>query len=143
MAQVIRGMLANHVDHRYLSPAGVVEICQAIAEARAEMQKSARWFPGHPRVTVGRAGDDSLKKTQNAAHVRDLVKRGDQMNFRRAGVGEAGVDAARGQGANQIFGSIHRYTALSLEYFLPANILLPKNVPLNDLHFLPAGGGCT
>jgi hypothetical protein len=94
--------------------ARLVEICQAIAKPRAEMQKSARRSPGHPRIAVGRAGDDSLKKTQHAPYFRDPVKRGDQMNFRRAGIGEAGVNSAGDQRADQIFGSIHQSIALSL-----------------------------
>jgi hypothetical protein len=38
------------------------------------------------------------------------------MNFRRAGVGEAGVNATGDQRMNQIFGSIHRSTGLSLSW---------------------------
>src|SRR5208282_2630212 len=109
-------MLADHVDHRHLGAAGIVEVREAIAEAGAEMEKRPCGFLGHPRVTVRRSSDDSLKKTQYATHFCDAVKRGDQMNFRCAGVGEAGVNATAEQRANQIFGPIHRSTALSLSW---------------------------
>ncbi len=110
---MVGGVLADEVDDRHLGSAGIVEIGQAIAKAGAEMEEGRRRFPGHPRVTVGRSGDDALEKTQYAPHFRDPVKRGDQMYFGCARVREAGVNATREQRANQIFGPIHRSTALS------------------------------
>src|SRR5580692_6003671 len=38
VAKVMSGMLSDDVDDRYLSSAGIVEICEAITKARAEME---------------------------------------------------------------------------------------------------------
>src|SRR5579862_457367 len=116
VAQVMGGMLPNHINHRYMGPARIVEICQAVAKAGTEVQQSARRFPGHARVAVCRASYYTLKEAQHAAYFRDAVEACDQMNFRCAGIGEAGVNAVADQRANQIFGPVHRATARSLAF---------------------------
>ena len=61
----------------------------------------------HARVTVGASGHHRLREAEHTTHAGDLVQRRDEVHLRRAGVGEAGIDAAREQRANQAFGSIH------------------------------------
>jgi hypothetical protein len=64
--------------------------------------------PAHPGVAVGSTGGDTLEQRQHRAHPVDAVERGDEMHFRRAGIGEARVDTAGDQRANQHLGAGHR-----------------------------------
>ena len=107
MFEVVRRMLPNQIDDRHFSPAGIMQIGETVAQARAEMQQSARRFLGQPRVPIGGSGDDTLEEAQNAAHLRDLIERGHEVDFRSAWIGEASVDAAGEQRAYQAFSAVH------------------------------------
>jgi hypothetical protein len=55
------GVLPNQVNHGHLRPAGIVQICQAIGQARPKMKQRACRLFCHPRVAVGRARDNTFK----------------------------------------------------------------------------------
>jgi len=70
---------------------------------------------GYARMT-GRTGDDAFGKAENAAHLRLAIKGGDEVHFRRAGIGETDVDAVgkqridehiRARGANWLAAFSH------------------------------------
>ena len=48
--------------------AGVVQVGDAVAETGAEVEQRGRRLVGHPRVAVGRAGDDALEQPEHRAH---------------------------------------------------------------------------
>jgi len=95
--EMICGVIADHVDHRRSGAARVVKIGQAIGQPWPQMQQSYRRFVGHARITIGGAGHDPFKQAKHRADSRLAVDRGDQLHFRRAGVGKTGIDAAGGQ----------------------------------------------
>jgi hypothetical protein len=109
---MVSRVLPHQIDNRNLRPAGVVQIRESIAQARAEVKQSACRFLGHAGVAVGSSGDDTFKEAEDATHFRNLVKRGDNVNLRRAGVGEAGSNAACYQRADQTFSAVHRESSL-------------------------------
>ena len=86
------GVVADDVDHRRPGAAGVVQVGQPVAHARAQVQQRRGGAAGHPRVPVGRAGGHALEQGEHRAHVGDVVQRGDEVHLRGAGVGEADVD---------------------------------------------------
>ena len=60
--QMIRRMLANQVDDRYLRPAGVVQIREAVRQAGAKVKQSACWFPSHAGIAIGSARDHAFER---------------------------------------------------------------------------------
>ncbi len=87
--------------------AGVVEIGEAVGEAGPAVQQRRRGLAGHPRIAVGGAGGHALEEAEDAAHAGDAVERRDEVHLAGAGIGEAGVDAAGEQGADEAFGAVH------------------------------------
>lgn len=71
------------------------------------MNTSAKLSSVSTRVAVRAAGHHGFGHAEDAAHALDLVKCGDEMHFRCAGVGETGIDAAGEQRAHKAFGAIH------------------------------------
>ena len=82
-------------------PARVVQVGEAVGEAGAEVQQRRGRLAGHARVAIGGAGHHALEQAEHAAHPGDRVERRDEMHLRRAGVGEADIDAPAGQGMDQ------------------------------------------
>jgi hypothetical protein len=93
-------MLADKVDDRNLRSPGVVQISEAIAETGAEMQERACRLFSHARIAVSSSGDYAFEEPKHTANCRFAVQRGNDVNFRSAGVGKASVDGSGGQGAN-------------------------------------------
>jgi hypothetical protein len=65
------------------------------------VQQRAGRLAGHARVAVGRAGDHALEQPEDGAHPGLLVQRRDEVHLRRAGIGEAHLDAGRDEGLEQ------------------------------------------
>jgi hypothetical protein len=74
-------MLANQVDDRYLRPAGVVQIREAVRQAGAKVKQSACWFPSHAGIAIGSARDHAFEETEHTTHFRCSVKRSDNVDF--------------------------------------------------------------
>ena len=100
-------MVADDVHRRGAGAPRVVDVGGAVREPGSAMEQRRGRPSRHARVTIGASGHHCLRKAGHATHAGDLVERRDEMHLRRAGVGEAGIDAAREQRANQAFGSIH------------------------------------
>jgi len=98
--QVISCMLADEVDDRHLGPAGVVQIRETIGKAGAKMQEGAGWFFRHPGIAIRRSRANSFEEAEHAAHFRQPVERGHEMNLRRTRVRETRVHPTRYEGAN-------------------------------------------
>ena len=105
---MIGRVIADDVHHRRRGLHGVVQVGKAVGEAGAQMQQRRRGFLRHARVAVGRAGRHALEQREHAAHALDAVERRDEMHFRRAGIGEADIDAAADQRPHQTFSAVHR-----------------------------------
>jgi hypothetical protein len=73
--------LSYKIDDRDLRAAGIVQVGEAVAEAGTEMEQSACRLLRHSRIAVGSSGDDSFKQAQEATHLGDSVKSGDDMYF--------------------------------------------------------------
>ena len=104
---VIGGMVADDIDHRCAGSLGIVQIGNAIAEARSKMQQRHRRFVGHAAIAVGGAGDDALEQAEHTAHAGNLVQGGNKMHFRRARIGKADIGVAGQQGPDNTFGAVH------------------------------------
>ena len=107
-------VVADDVDHRRLRAPRVVQIGEAVGEARPAVQQRGRRLLRHARVAVGRAGRDALEQAEDAAHAGHAVERGDEMHLAGAGIGEAGVDAGREQRADKAFGAVQCWFPCSL-----------------------------
>ena len=107
MLDVVGRVLAHDVDDRRVRLLRVVQVGETVGEARAEVQQGRGGLPGHPVIAVGGACQHALEQAQHAAHARHLVEGGDEVHLRRARVGEANVDAARKQRADEAFGTVH------------------------------------
>ena len=82
---------------------------RTVAEAGAEVQERAGRLVGHPGVAVGRTGGAPLEQAQDAPHGLDLVERGHEVHLRRAGVGEADVDAGVDEGLDECACAVHEW----------------------------------
>jgi hypothetical protein len=78
---MIRRMLPNQGDDRYLRSAGVVQIREAVGQAGPKVKQSACWFPSHAGVAIGGARDHALEETEHTTHFRYSGKRGDNVDF--------------------------------------------------------------
>ena len=103
---VVGRVVADDVDHRRAGLAGVVQVGQAVAEARPEVQQRGRRPVGHAGVAVGGAGDDALEQAQHGPHLGDGVEGGHEVHLGGARVGEAGVDTGIHQGADERLGTV-------------------------------------
>ncbi len=104
---VICGVVADHVDDRRARAARVVQVGEPVAEARRQVQQRRGRLARHAAIAVGGAGDDALEEGEDAAYRRHAVERRHEMHLGRAGIGEAGIDAALDQRAREAFGSVH------------------------------------
>ena len=104
---VVARLVTDDIDHRRMRAARVVHVGDAVGEARPAMEQRRGGLAGHARVAVGAAGHHDFGHAEDAAHALDLVERGDEMHFRRAGIGETGINAAGEQRAHKAFGAIH------------------------------------
>ena len=100
---VIRAVLADDVDDRRERAVRIVKVGESVGQARAEVQQRAGRTPGHSGVAVCRAGRDAFEQREDAPHAVDAIERRDEVHFRRAGVREAGIDAARDERADERF----------------------------------------
>ena len=100
-------VVADDVDQRRPAAAGVVQVRQPVAQARPQVQQGGGGAAGHARVAVGRAGGHALEQRQHAAHLGDVVERGDEVHLRRARVGEADVHARVDQRPDQCLRAVH------------------------------------
>ena len=104
---VIERVLADDVDDARARLLGVVQVGRGIGEAGPEMQQGRGRLVRHAVVAVGRAGAHAFEQAEHAAHALDAIERADEMHLRRAGIGEADLDAALHQGPNQTLRTVH------------------------------------
>ena len=71
------------------------------------MQQGGGRPTGDTAVAIGGTGDDALEETEDAAHGRHIVERGDEMHLRGPRVGEADVDARIDQRREEGTGAVH------------------------------------
>src|SRR5262249_40433938 len=90
---VIGGVLTHHVDDARAGLARVMQIGEAVAEARSQVKESGRGPSRHAPVAVGRARHDPLEEPEDAANALDLVESGHEVHLRRAGIREAYIDS--------------------------------------------------
>ena len=108
IGMMVGGVVADDVDHRRVAAPGVVQIGEPVREPGPEMQQRRGGLVGHAGIAVGGAGHRALGEAEHAAHALDAVERRDEMHLRRAGIGEADVDAGSDERAHQGFGAVHR-----------------------------------
>ena len=101
MLQVIRRMIAHHVENRRSGALRVVQIGHAVGKARAKVQQVECGFIGHSSVAIGGTRDHALKETQHRANMGLFIERSDELHLGGAWIGKAGVDAVFRQGINQ------------------------------------------
>ena len=104
---MVGGLVADDVDDRGAGPARVVQIRQAVAETRTEVQERGRGLAGHAPVPVGRAGRDTFEQHEDRPHLRNVVEGGDEVHLRRTGIREAHVDAVRDERPQDRVRTVH------------------------------------
>ena len=104
---VIGRVVADDVDRRRKRAPRVVQVGGAVEIAGAEMQQRHRRPTGHARVAVRRARRDALEQAQDRSDPRFAVQRGDEVHLARAGIGEAGPDAAIRERPDERIGTVH------------------------------------
>ncbi len=78
---VVRGVVADDVDDRRVRLAGVVQVGEAVAQPRPEVEQRRRGAAGHAGVAVGGAGGDALEERQHAPHLGHVVEGGDEVHL--------------------------------------------------------------
>ena len=71
------------------------------------MQKGRGHAAGHAIVAVRRARGAAFEEAQDAAHLRMVVERGDEMHLGGAGVGETDLNARGEKGFHQRLRAVH------------------------------------
>ena len=104
--RVVRRVVAHDVDDRDPGAAGVVEVCEPVAEPRSQVQQSRGGRVRHPCVAIGSPGRDALEQGQDRAHLRHRIQRGDEVDLRCTRVREARVDACVDERADQCLGAV-------------------------------------
>ena len=79
----------------------------SVGETRSQVQQRARRSRRDPRVTVGRAGRDTLEETEDRPHRGCVVEAGDKVHLGRTGVREARGDVVRVERREQGVGAVH------------------------------------
>ena len=85
-------MVADHVHHGRKGAAGIVHVGQGIGHAGPGMKQCGGGFLGHAGIAVGGPGHDTFEQAQDAAHLLLAVQRGNEVHFRRSGIGETHID---------------------------------------------------
>ena len=106
VALVVRGMVADDVDHRGMGTTGIVQVGEAVSEAGAQVQQGAGRLAGDAGISVGRSGGDALEEPEHRPHARDVIQRGHEVHLGSARVGEAHLDAGIDQRADQRLGAV-------------------------------------
>ncbi|KAG1529950.1 hypothetical protein G6F50_017649 [Rhizopus delemar] len=78
---VIGRVVTHDVDHGGAGALGVVQVGQAIAQARAQVQQRGGRLVGHARVAVGRARHHAFEQAQHATHLGLAIQRRDKVQF--------------------------------------------------------------
>ena len=104
---VIQAVLANDIDHTRVAALGVVDVGQAVAQPRAQVQQGRRRALGHAVVAIRRSGDDTLEQPEYASHAGCTVERRDKVHLRCSRVGKADIYVAREQRVDHRFRTVH------------------------------------
>ena len=83
---VVGRLVADDVDDRCGGAASIVQIGQAVRQARTAVQQRGGRLTGHACVAVSGAGHHAFEQTQYAMHAGNAIERRDKVHFRRAGV---------------------------------------------------------
>lgn len=111
---VVGGVVADDVDHRRARALGVVQVGQAVAQARAQVQQRGGRLVGHARIAIGRARHHAFEQAQHAAHLRFAIQRRDEVHLGRARVGEADVHIIGQKGIAKTISAVHRVSLVVL-----------------------------
>ncbi|MCY1515415.1 hypothetical protein D9M68_500020 [compost metagenome] len=84
-------MVADDVDDRRASAPRVVQVGKAVGETGTGVEQGRRRPTRHARIAIGRTGDDAFGEAENTAHLRLAIKGGDEVHFRRAGIGKTDI----------------------------------------------------
>ena len=104
---VVGRVVADEVDDGYVRASRVVQVRDPVAETGTEVQQGGGGPIRHAGISVGRARDDSLEQSEDRAHLRDGVERGDEVHLRRARVREADVHPRVDERTDQGLGAVH------------------------------------
>ena len=108
MLDVPGGMFPDDIDQGRVGLVGVVQVGDAIAQPRSQMEERGRGFARHASVAVRRAGRHPFKEAEHPTHGRNAVQAGHKVHLRRARVHKTDVHAAVDEGVNQTFCAVHR-----------------------------------
>ena len=87
-------LIADEVDDGRPRTPRVVEIGDGIREAGTEMEERQRRPSAHAGIAVGGPAANPFEEPEHGADRRNSVERLHQSHFRRAGVGEADLEAS-------------------------------------------------
>ena len=101
-------MVADHDHHRHVRTPGVVQVGQAVAQSRTEVQQDRGGLIGHSGISVGRTGGHTLKQSEDTSHLGHGVQGCDEVHLRCSRVGEADPHPVVDKGGQQCLGAVHR-----------------------------------
>jgi hypothetical protein len=105
--EVPGGVLADQVDDRRERAPRVVQVGEAVGEARAEMEEGERRLFGDAGIAVGGTGADVLVQREDRPHAGHGIERVDQRHLGGARIGEADLEAERCRCLDQSFRTVH------------------------------------
>jgi hypothetical protein len=100
-------MLPDDIDKRRMGAPGIVEIGDAVAETRAEMEQGHGRFSLHPAESVSRAGADAFEESENGLDACYPVKGGNDGKLGCARIGETYLDPTVDGSLDKRFSSVH------------------------------------
>ena len=86
-------MITDDVEQRGPGATSVVEIGEAVALTRSEVQQDGCGPIGHSAIAISGSGGHALEEGEYPSHGGHIVEGGNEVHLRRAGIGEANFDA--------------------------------------------------
>jgi len=107
MGSVPARLVADPVHHRRRRSARVVEVRDAIGEARAQVQQGRGGLARHARVAIGCPRAHPLEEPKDGTDAPHLVESRHEGKLGGARVREAELDSRRGGGLHEAERAIH------------------------------------
>ena len=100
-------MLPDEAYYRCARPSGVMEVSDAVGEARPEMEQGHGGFLEHSAVAIGSSGADAFKEAQNRLDARPGIERQHYGHFCSSGIGKAYLNTGSDSGLYNKVGTVH------------------------------------
>jgi hypothetical protein len=86
-------MLAYHDYNPAVRSFGIMKICESVGQAGIEMEKYHGRLLEHPGITIGSAGTDAFKQTEDRPYASHCIKSNRKRKLGCARIGKTHLDA--------------------------------------------------